>query len=297
VEGVILVAVIAVAAYVMWLSGRVAKLERELGQVAISRSNDLSHHGQSGQKTTLPQERPTTFRDELLQLVNHMYTAIIRPLPVEVENNRAESMHQAVQIIDHYIGHHLFSHVPPLRRVLSVSIGIEREYFLQRTGIRDEEMQGLEPQLAPGVFWPASSITIEEWSTHTVVRDCSGPRSVLYEQDHWFIPVPLWQHVLPKRMGEYGDPYLEVVLHDRCIKFWARDGRFGRRIPPEAEAREENAFVVIPLDEQKLADHRMRGNGPREHWIRTYMYVAPDESVRWNFTVRDMVASLRPSVE
>lgn len=64
------------------------------------------------------------------------------------------------------------------------------------------------------------------------------------------------QHKLPQREGEWYAPYIEVVMHQGCIKFWVRDGRFGRRIPSEPVPDDEPAFAVIPTTDEKRAEHR-----------------------------------------
>jgi hypothetical protein len=240
---------------------------------------------------------------DLVAVVNRMATSMIRPEPPEAERIRAEGTRDALELMDHYIGHRLFNHIPALRRVLSLQIGISLDLLAEKTGIVAGDLKGLEAHLSINgeAFYPACSMVIEEWATHSVIRDFSGLRDVLYpgRNSSFFGPVPIWQHELPKRDGEWSEPHLEVVLHDGHIKFWARDGRFGRRIPPEPVPDDEHVFTVIPISEEELTEYRSDVGKPSEDpeiriaqkpWIRHYAYGSIAEGLWWNLTVNDVVA-------
>jgi hypothetical protein len=211
----------------------------------------------------------------------------------------------------------LRQNIPSLRRILEFSIGISRQYFQAKTGITDEELEGIDKgqghYVASAVFWPASSIVIEEWATHTLIRDYAGQRHVLYPGEcsaldsisiGRYDPFPIWQYKLPRREGEWFGPVLEIVLHEQCIKFWARDGRFGRRIPPEPEATSENVFAVIPLEEESLAQYRWVPDtssedpflrGAQHPWTKRYSHSEPGADIHkrtlvWHLKVIDLVA-------
>jgi hypothetical protein len=196
----------------------------------------------------------------------------------------------------------LRAHTPALRRVLTFSVGISRAHFQQKTGITDEELHGLEQRLAPDVFWPADSMVMEEWGTHTIVRDLSGHLATFYwgEYNSFSGPLVIWRHNLPKRQGELFTPSLELVLHENYIKVWAVDGRFETMIPAEREAKLENIFSVVPTKEKELSQFRVS----REHsddcertwvssreWVRQYRFRDQHDHSRWFLTINDLVAA------
>jgi hypothetical protein len=207
-HNLIVVAVIVLAAYVVHLLDRVKRLEKP----AENSSRDL------------------------VDAVNRMAVAILRPDPVEVENIKADDTHAALELIDHYIGYRLFKHTPALRRVLSFSIGVSLDFLREKTGITVTDLKGLEQYFSgdeaePKAFWPAMSMVIEEWATHTVITDFSGRRDVIYPDynfGHYSIdPRVIWKHALPgTRMFNFTvGGNLEIVLYHGSILFWARDGR------------------------------------------------------------------------
>jgi hypothetical protein len=288
------------AGFIIHLLNRVQRLEK-----SILRSKPPAPVG------TKPADwdgtlQPVAHERDLVNLVNRMYTAVLRPDPVEVENVQAEDLQNSLKLIEHYVGPHLFHHIPALRRVLKFDIGVSWEFLQATTAVIEEDLRGLDAQRSPNrALWPATSVVIEEWATHTVIRDFAGLRDVLYSDRtdyrlegalHAYV---VWRHELPKRSGEYDQPYLEVVLHEGCIKFWARSGRFETTTPWEPMvARNEYVLVSIPLNESRLKNFRFDGEPPpapgsRESKPRLYKHVAADESIRWNLAVHDVVAATR----
>lgn len=80
---------------------------------------------------------------DLVNVVNRLYTTILRPDPIELENVKAEDARTAIKLIDHYIGHRLFHHVPALRRVMTFSIGVSLDYLNAKAGITVDDLAGL----------------------------------------------------------------------------------------------------------------------------------------------------------
>jgi hypothetical protein len=279
-HNLIVVAVIVLAAYVVHLLDRVKRLEKP----AENSSRDL------------------------VDAVNRMAVAILRPDPVEVENIKADDTHAALELIDHYIGYRLFKHTPALRRVLSFSIGVSLDFLREKTGITVTDLKGLEQYFSgdeaePKAFWPAMSMVIEEWATHTVITDFSGRRDVIYPDynfGHYSVdPRVIWKHALPgTRMFNFTvGGNLEIVLYHGSILFWARDGRFGRRVP-DGQAENEYQLVGIPMEPESLEKYRTSTDKPNEDpeirvaqvpWIRHYEHEEPAENFRWHLTVNDIV--------
>jgi hypothetical protein len=251
-------------------------------------------------------KRPSDTKEQssdLIAPVNRMAVSMFRPKAEESGRLKAAGTYDALELVDRSVGHRLLKHIPALRRVLFVKIGIVLETLSEKTGITAEDLKGLESQLSINGYalFPACSMVIEEWATHTVVRDFSGQRDVIYPgQDHSYIyPTALWQYELPQRQGEWNQPYLEVVLHQHCIKFWARDGRFGRRIPPEPVPSDEHVFAVIPLDEAQLGKYRSAADEPssvpetrlwQNPFARTYEHGTSGDGIWWDLTVNDVVS-------
>ncbi|MEK7408645.1 MAG: hypothetical protein AAB225_26560 [Acidobacteriota bacterium] len=270
-QSTILVALIAVAVFVVaHLLDRIRRLEQRFEQRFDSQSADL------------------------LRLVNHMGTAVLQPGPDEAERPKAESLYEASKLMDE-IGYHLRRHIPALREVLSVRIGVSLEFLREKTGITDEELKGLEGQLSPEALWPASSMVIEEWSTHTVITDFSGRRDVIYPDWNFLDLEPrvIWEHVLPGTRGFHNGGKLEVVLHEGGVKFWARGGRFkGRHWCGESE--DEYLLASVPLSEDGLRNYRILAEPSDDpemaSWIRHYGSGVLAEGVKWTVTVNDVVA-------
>lgn len=238
----------------------------------------------------------------LIESAKRMSTALLRLEASPDRKPRVEDMQDCLDTFER-IGHRIATHTPALRRVLEFSIGIRLSYFQERTGITGEDLKALSERLAPEAFWPTSLMMVEEWATHTVIRDQSGLRKTLYPGQYLASePIPIWQHALPRRQGEWNQPYLEVVLHEGCIKFWAVDGRFGRIVPPQRQALDENIFVLVPTDEKVLADYRSDADNPdsdpevqiyRKPWIRHYLsgdMFDPDSPKWWSLTITDIVS-------
>ena len=245
---------------------------------------------------------------DVVNIVNRMATAILHPTPVEAENLKAGDTRSALELIDHYIGHRLFQHIPALRRVLYVSILLSRDVLCEKAGITDEELTGLEHQFSTAWLGPASALVIEEWSTHTVIfDDTDHQQPVQYKHNaspYYSRPTVIWKHTIPRSKQDSSDGTLElvveIVIHRGCIKCWAVDGRFGRSISPDGVAKEEHVFVSIPMEEDGLAqyleidsieDPEMRT--AQRPWIRHYDHEASDKKFRWHLTVNDVVSYVR----
>jgi len=244
--------------------------------------------------------------EDLVSIVNRMNAAVIGPNTNANSDNKAQDVYDALNVVER-IGHRIATETPSLRRVLEFSIGVRLAHFQEKTGITVEDLKGLEG-LAPQAFWPASSMVVEEWGNHRVIYDGHGHRKALYRgvQGH-FDPIVIWAHALPKRQGEWEQAYLEIVLHENFIKFWAVDGRFDRKIPPEREARAENVFAAIPLRDGDLVLYRSPSKKetgeeqneepePRAYrppWIHDYAKGDIfNEQLAWYLTVIDFVSYL-----
>jgi len=82
---------------------------------------------------------------------------------------------------------------PALKRVLMFSMWMSREFVRDVVGIADSELEGLKDRLAETRFWPAVSMTIEEWDTHTAIFDYSGYRGRTTTK--------MWRHRTGTRAG------------------------------------------------------------------------------------------------
>jgi hypothetical protein len=257
----------------------------------------------------------------MVNIVNRMAMAILHPTEIEAESIKAHDAHDAAKLVDHYVGHRLFSHTPALRRVLFVKIAVTFDLLRERGGIAAADLKGLEQQFncasPPSVFFPASGMVIEEWATHSVVSDDSGLRKVMYPDYRGFgksciDPVVIWSHSLPPTEADRAhlfDAKMEVVLHEGFIKFWLRGGRFRGR-PWNHDAEPEYQLAEIPLQETDLDQYRVvhEPTGDPEidiahcAWIRHYekdhpglLEITEPKSIWWQLTVNDIVnyAALR----
>jgi hypothetical protein len=240
---------------------------------------------------------------DLLQVVNRLNKAVFRPTTGKSENSPAEDVSDALEMIDN-IGRRVSKQTPALRRVLKARIGIELSYFREKTGITDEELRTLEQRCSTAAFFPVAEGVIEEWTTHTIIREPSfGSYKAVYPDERpWYDPMIVWEYRLQRREedeGHWDDPTIEVVIHERCIKCWAVGGRFRQSIPPERTARDENVFLEIPLNEKDLSPYRSEIDKPSENpelrlyqqpWIRNYHHGDLDTTrTFWSLTVIDIV--------
>jgi hypothetical protein len=243
-------------------------------------------------------ERLETLTANLLPSIERLGNAALRRPAEDVNRVHITDSADATKVLED-LGRRIYRHAPALRRVLNLSVGLSRD-FLGARGIRDDDLQGLDARahLAPEVLWPATDLTIEFWSTHTVITDLTGYRKVVYaENSSW--PLVLWKHDLPTHENEYGTASLEVVLYQGSLKVWAVGGRFGRRIPPEPVPPAESIWVEIPTNAAELEKYRIRPPSTEDpelefyfretSWETSYSFEDPDERFRWVMTVYDMV--------
>jgi hypothetical protein len=138
---------------------------------------------------------------------------------------------------------------------------------------------------------------MREWATHTEIWNDSGRKLLLFaNEQRSFDPIVFWAHSLPRREGEYAAPRLELVLHEKTIKFWAVGGRFGSRSIIDFCALEEHTLVKISLEAKKLEAHRVRPNEADDQpskqyedaWRRQYQWGGvggEDQRIWWLQTV------------
>jgi hypothetical protein len=275
-ETVILVGLIVLAWYVFKLVQRVKSLERETGKIAKNASLETAEAIGQLKELFLPSSRDAGAPNPKTS--------------VAIEASEGGNSRLSEQI-------------PGLRRVLKFSIGVSLNYLREKTGITVEELKGLEEQFGrtkqsqPVWFWPASSMVMEEWATHTVVTDFSGRRNVIYPDnrsisDHRVI----WSRSLSGTQRFVSGGSLQVVLFEESIILWAIDGRFERE-PVDFAAKSEYRLVTVPLNETILRAFRSSETPPEDpmmrfrevSWIRYYECGGPDENLAWRLTLTDVV--------
>jgi hypothetical protein len=275
-ETVIVAGLIALAWYVSKLVQRVKRLEQETGKIAQNASI------------------------ETVDAIGQVKESFLHPFRnAEAPDPTTPS---AVEISEGH-SYRLSEQIPGLRRVLKFSIGVSLDYLREKTGVTVGQLKGLEEQFEtkeskPVWIWPASSMVMEEWATHTVVTDLSGRRNVIYpdnkgSSDHRVI----WSHSLSgaQHFGSVGS--LQVVLFEESIVVWAIDGRFQRGLVDLA-AKTEYRLAAVPLNENILRGFCSPSETPPENpkvrssevpWIRYYECGGPDEDFAWRLTVTDIV--------
>jgi hypothetical protein len=152
----------------------------------------------------------------------------------------------------------------------------------------------LETKWHPARFWPAPGITIEEWSTHTVISYQSRYFS-LYEplwrlcrapfQEWKHLPVTLWSHTFGcQTNGPPAGGALEVALHENVIKCWGH----GRRFQGVLAVKPENVFITIPLlDELELKQYQVpTEEGP---FMQAYTHVDA-RGYGWALNIKDLLS-------
>lgn len=192
---------------------------------------------------------------------------------------------------------------PGLRRVLSFSMWMSRTFVRDVAGITDEELTELENQIfvTEERVWPTSSMTIEQWDTHTVVIDGRGHRTTIYSPEPWHMAMrpnvicrlPFGTSKGPSQRGT-----LEIVLWDDAIRCWAIEGRFKGRYW-SGESEKEYLFITIPLkqdelntfvrpDDDESVDTEYRYKS--KPWDKQYEKEDENKGVGWSLHVLDNVA-------
>ena len=195
---------------------------------------------------------------------------------------------------------------PPLRRVVRFSMWMAREFTRDVAGITDAELEELTSQVATARFWPSAGMVLQEWTTHTAVFDeFSGYRSTFYDPDprsYCSAPKVLWSHSFGSQVeGPTAGGRLEIVLHEKALKCWGREGRFGGKCW-FGEAEDKYVFIAIPLDEERLRPYLLPDDEPdevghvslepaykRTAWYREYDHTDP-RGCGWHLEITDMTA-------
>lgn len=143
-----------------------------------------------------------------------------------------------------------------LETVICCAIWTSRAFIRDVVKVPDSVLEAIpdaKKYIAPAKFWPtATAITIEVWSTHTVVFQRNGTSSRYYE--HFNVlprPFHLCRHDLPTDTFDGGGS-LDVVIYDGAIRFWAVGGPFGIQYTAPFIADDDHTYVDIPLQLDEL---------------------------------------------
>jgi hypothetical protein len=196
----------------------------------------------------------------------------------------------------------LTTQLPPLQRVLTFSMWMSRDFVRNVAGITDAELEEIKEKVAKVRVWPAQSITVQQWNTHTVVVFDDSCQKTIYESKPWddlVDPTTIWQHTFGQNVdGPCKDGILEVVFHQRAIKCWARNGRFkGKYWSHKSE--DEYLFITIPLEDDKLNSFLVPDNDDSveppyryesQPWDKMYHCENNERGIGWDLHILDNIA-------